>query len=89
MIYLIIYLVVINCITFFLFWMDKQKSKKQKWRIPEKTLLSFSAIGGSIGGICGMKTFHHKTKHPLFFIGLPLILILQGGISIFIYWQFL
>jgi len=88
MIYLIIYLAVINGITFFLFGMDKQKSKKQKWRIPEKTLLGFSAIGGSIGGICGMQTFHHKTKHPVFFIGLPLILILQGGSSIFIYWKF-
>ena len=88
MIYLIGYLVVINCITFFMFWMDKQKSKKQAWRISEKTLLGFSAIGGSLGGICGMQTFHHKTKHPIFFIGLPLILILQGGISLFIYWKF-
>jgi len=88
MIYLIGYLVVINCITFFLFWMDKQKSKKQAWRIPEKTLLGFSVIGGSLGSICGMHTFHHKTKHPIFYIGLPLILILQSGLSIFIYWKY-
>lgn len=88
MIYLIGYLILINCITFFLFWMDKQKSKTQKWRISEKTLLGFSVIGGSLGGFLGMRTFHHKTKHPIFFIGLPLILILECGISAIVYWKF-
>lgn len=86
--YFIVYLVVINCSTFFLFWMDKRQSKKQGQRISESTLLGLSAIGGSLGGIFGMRSFHHKTKHPHFYIGLPCILILQIGISIFIYWKF-
>lgn len=88
MIYLVGYLMVINLITFFLFWEDKRRSKRQEWRISENTLLGFSAIGGSLGGICGMKRFHHKTRHQRFYIGLPCILILQIGISIFVYWKF-
>ena len=88
MLYLIIYLIVINLITFFLFWNDKKRSKKPGQRISEKTLLGFSAIGGSFGGIFGMRNFHHKTKHPKFYIGLPCILVLQIGIGTFIYWEF-
>jgi uncharacterized membrane protein YsdA (DUF1294 family) len=54
---------------------DKQKAKKNRWRIPEKVLLGISFIGGSLGGIIGMYLFRHKTKHPLFYISLPLMLI--------------
>lgn len=58
-------------------YIDKQKSKKGKWRIPEKTLFIITALGGGIGTIAGMYTFRHKTKKMIFVIGLPLITILE------------
>jgi uncharacterized membrane protein YsdA (DUF1294 family) len=79
--YFTLYLVVINLVTFFLFWKDKRRSKKSKWRIPEKTLIGFCLIGGTIGGLAGMYGFHHKTKHALFKLGIPIILVLQLGIA--------
>lgn len=74
---LLIYLLTINLVAFILFGIDKWKAEKQKWRIPESTLLSFAALGGSIGAWIGMKVWHHKTLHKKFKYGVPAIFILQ------------
>lgn len=58
-------------------FLDKQKAKKHKWRIPENTLMFVAIIGGSIGSFIGMQTFRHKTKHIKFKFGIPFILIMQ------------
>ncbi len=75
--FLLIYLSLVNVIAFLLMYADKKKAKKGKWRIPEKTLLGFCAIGGSIGGLIGMRLFRHKTKHMAFAVGIPVILTAQ------------
>lgn len=74
---ILIYLLTINLVAFILFGIDKWKAEKQKWRIPESTLLSFAALGGSIGAWIGMKVWHHKTLHKKFKYGVPAIFILQ------------
>lgn len=71
------YLIIINAAAFVLMLADKLKAKRKKWRIPETTLMGVAAIGGSIGAIAGMYAFRHKTKHPKFTIGMPLILAIQ------------
>ena len=74
---ILIYLLVINIVAFLAMFIDKKKAQKGKWRIKESTLLILALIGGSIGAIIGMYTFHHKTKKPRFFIGIPVIIVLQ------------
>ena len=74
---LLIYLAIINIMTFFLYGIDKWKAKRSKWRIEESTLLWWAAFGGSIGALLGMKTWHHKTLHKKFKYGVPAILIAQ------------
>jgi len=74
---IIIYLLIINIIAFLAMFIDKKKAEKDRWRIKESTLLTLALIGGSIGAIAGMYTFHHKTKKPRFFIGIPVIIVLQ------------
>lgn len=74
---LLTYLVLVNAAAFVLMLADKLKAKRGAWRIPEATLMGIAAIGGSIGAIAGMQLFRHKTKHPKFYIGLPLILAAQ------------
>lgn len=59
---------VLSVVTFFAYGLDKLKAKKVAWRIPEKTLLGLGVIGGAVGGLLGMNTFHHKTKHIYFWI---------------------
>lgn len=73
----LIYLAVINIVTFFLYGIDKWKAKRTKWRVPESTLLWWAAFGGSIGALLGMKIWHHKTLHKKFKYGVPAILIGQ------------
>lgn len=56
----------LSLITFILYGVDKRRAVKGKWRIPERVLLSFSLLGGGIGGALGMKLFRHKTRHWYF-----------------------
>ena len=58
-------------------YVDKQKAKKHKWRIPEKTLLYITLLGGGIGTTIGMYMFRHKTQKIGFIIGFPTITIVE------------
>ena len=68
-------------------YIDKQKAKKGKWRIPEKTIFIVTALGGGIGTVLGMYAFRHKTQKINFVIGLPLITIVE--IAAIIYFAFI
>ena len=84
---IIIYLLIINLIGFFMMWSDKRRAKWGKWRIPEQTLFIVTALGGGIGTIAGMYVFRHKTQKLKFIIGLPLLVILE--IALVIYLKFI
>lgn len=86
--YILFYLLLINAASFLLMLADKHKAKRNLWRIPESTLIGSAVLGGSVGAIVGMRLFRHKTRHPKFYIGLPLILAAQIGVGIFLYWNF-
>lgn len=73
----ILYLIIINIISFLTMFVDKNRAKNNEWRIKEHTLFSLSFIGGALGSLLGMYTFRHKTKHIKFTLGIPLILIIQ------------
>ena len=81
---IIIYLLIINILGFFAMGIDKWKAKRGSWRIPENTLFMFTILGGGIGTIAGMYTFRHKTKKPKFTIGMPIILILEVLLLIYL-----
>ena len=82
---ILIYLIAINVVTFFAYGIAKWKAKRSKWRISEATLLGMAVIGGSIGAWLGMRVWHHKTMHKKFQFGIPLILIIQLAIVIWLY----
>jgi len=79
-----IYLIGINILTFLIFGADKWKAKRDKWRIPEDTLIWLAIVGGSVGALLGMYLFRHKTKHKKFLIGIPVILLVQLGLLYFL-----
>lgn len=76
-----LYLLLINAAAFALMLLDKYKARKKLWRIPESTLMGVAALGGSIGALLGMYTVRHKTRHPKFTVGIPLILAAQIGLA--------
>ena len=80
----ICYLLAINIATFFLYGIDKYKAKKSKWRISEATLLMMAVIGGSIGAWAGMRLWHHKMMHKKFEYGIPVIIIFQVALAVYL-----
>ena len=79
---LILYLMLINLITFAVYGIYKRRAQKNAWRIKESTLLLLAAVGGSVGALLGMQMFRHKTRHLQFTIGVPLILLVQSGLAV-------
>ena len=77
--YFLLYLLLINAAAFVLMLADKVKARKNRWRIPEATLMTLAVIGGSIGALAGMYLFRHKTRQYKFTVGIPAILLLQIG----------
>lgn len=81
---ILLYIVLINILTFFIYGIDKLKAKKSKWRVSENTLIGMAIIGGSIGAWLGMKIWHHKTLHKKFKYGVPLILVAQTALCCYL-----
>ena len=69
--------VVMNIVAFALMGHDKKRARQGKWRVPEKTLFLVTACFGGLGGVLGMKVFHHKTQHWYFKVFFPMLLIVQ------------
>jgi len=71
------YFLLINLITFFVFRHDKHLAKNQKRRLSEFNLLTWSAVGGSVGGLMAIYFFRHKNKKFSFMWRFYLVLALQ------------
>lgn len=61
------YLLLINGYLLGLMFYDKRRALQKKWRVPEKRLLLTGILGGGLGGLTGMRLFHHKTRKPRFY----------------------
>lgn len=81
---LLMYLVVINLVTFAAFAVDKIAAIKQKPRIRIVTLLSLSFAGGSIGALIAMYLLRHKIRKDYFTVGVPLTLVMQMVVIFFL-----
>ena len=79
-----IYLCIINLAAFFCMGLDKLLAKWQARRIPERVLLMFAFLFGSVGSLFGMYLFRHKTRKPKFYVTIPIILAVQLGLLIFL-----
>ena len=84
---LLIYLAAVNLLAFVLMAADKSKARNNRWRISERTLILTAAAGGSVGALLGMLAFRHKTRHPKFTVGIPVILILQLALAAAIWYM--
>ena len=70
-------LAVLNIISFIMFCDDKRRAMNGDWRISEAALLTVAAVGGSLGATLGMIFLRHKTRHKIFAIGLPILLVIH------------
>lgn len=84
---MMIYWFAINLLALCLMYIDKQKARRKSYRISERTLWLVAFLGGALGATVGMKWFRHKTKHPQFKMGLPILAILEAGLIWFFFFQ--
>ena len=82
---LLIYLAAISLISIIVCCYDKFAAKHAKrHRTREMTLLLLSALGGSVAMLLTMFLIRHKTKHAKFMIGIPIIILLQAALAVWI-----
>lgn len=74
---LLIYLGIINFVTFVAFAIDKVNAAEHRFRIKIVTLLGLAFIGGSVGALLAMYLLRHKTRKDYFTVGVPIIMIMQ------------
>ena len=75
---MVTYLILINAVGLAVMFLDKQFAIRQRRRIPEASLLTVAAVGGSVGCLMGMYLFRHKTRKPKFAVGIPALLAVQA-----------
>ena len=76
--------VLINLAVFAFYGIDKAKAVRNEWRISEKSLIT-AALFGAPGALIAMFVFRHKIRKPKFYIGVPVILIAEAALAIFIF----
>ena len=79
------WLILISLISVIVTAADKVKAKRVSRRVPEAALMLLSVLGGSLAMLITMIIIRHKTKHPKFMVGIPVIIVLQivAGCAIF------
>ena len=61
---------------------DKKIARQGKWRGSEKRVFLVAACFGGLGGVLGMKVFHHKTQRWYFKVFSLVLLIVQIALPI-------
>lgn len=84
----IIYLCAVSLLAVILTVADKRRAVRHRFRVPEFTLLLVSVLGGSVAMLVTMLLIRHKTRHPKFMVGIPVIILLQAA-AVFLIWRLL
>lgn len=84
----LLYLLAINILLFSVMGADKASARRNRRRVPERTLFTLCLLGGGVGGVLGMLAFRHKTRHARFVLGFPLILIAETALLVWLALRF-
>lgn len=75
---LVLYIAAVSGLCFAAFAWDKFCAMRGMWRVPERTLLTLAAIGGTPGAFAGQHVLRHKTRKQPFANQLIGIAVLQA-----------
>lgn len=85
--WLYLYLVIINIFGVAIMAVDKKRARSGAWRIPENNMMLVALAGGSAGIYLGLRLFRHKTKHLKFAFIVPVILLVQIVVALWLAWK--
>lgn len=77
---LVVWIIVVNCVTLLIYAWDKRQAGLEQWRIPEKDLLLLGLIGGSLGALIAINKLRHKSQKLSYQAKFALILLIQIGL---------
>ena len=84
------YLVAVNIAAYWAFVFDKTKARAGARRTPERTLLRYALMGGSLGAIAAQQIIRHKTRKEPFrtqlwaIAAMQVLLIVGFGMAILV-----
>lgn len=82
--FLLYYLLIINIVTFLVYFIDKRKAIKGRWRIPEKHMHLLELLGGTPFAFLAHRFLRHKNRKVSYQVVFYLIVTLQ--ISLWYFW---
>lgn len=77
---ILLYLLAVNLAAFAAMGLDKSSAIRGVERIPERTLLTLAAVGGSLGAVAAQQVFRHKTRKQPFATWLLVIVAVQAAL---------
>lgn len=81
---ILIWLAVISNVAVIITVTDKRKARRGAYRVSEAALMVVSALGGSVAMLLTMKIIRHKTKHIKFMLGIPIIILFQTIVAVYV-----
>ena len=81
--YYALFLLIMNSLGFLTMWLDKRAARKGLRRIPEASLMAIALLCGCFGSYLGMRLCRHKTRHKLFSVGLPILMLIHPAIFVY------
>lgn len=73
----IVYLIIINLLSFACLRSDKKRANFSRYKVGTRTFYLLSLLGGSIGILVGMCYYRYFPEKPLLRYGVPGILAIQ------------
>lgn len=83
MISLPLYLLVVNALTFLLYWFDKRAARRGGWRISEYMLLMWGLAGGTLAAFAAQRVLRHKNRKKSFQFKFWLLTAVQIALLVF------
>ena len=60
------YIVVINVVSYLMFWTDKTYAQNKQWRISDRKFVAQAWMGGSLGCLLGLRLARNKNRRKVF-----------------------
>ena len=71
------WIVLVNLLTYFVYWLDKRRAAKGTRRISERELLGWAAFGGTPAAFYAMRRLRHKTQKTSFLLWFLAVVVTQ------------
>ena len=79
-----IWLALISLVAVIITVADKRKARRGAYRVSEAALMVVAALGGSVAMLVTMQIIRHKTKHIKFMLGIPIIILFQTIVAVYV-----